>query len=230
MSDESAPGTPRAPAPPPPPGAPPPPPAPDPEGWIPIDGVGEPDEVLEIAEVDHLTELTHPVRSRIMRALKQPRTVAEAAATLDVPVTRLYHHVNRLESLGFIRVVATRKVAAVTERRYQVSAASFQVDHKLFESSDPTELAVALGSVFETSKMSFQREVEHGSLSAGPTADQAMITRSSLTLTKQRRLELIQRLQAVYEEFIADDEESDADTDDDTQRMELFIAVFPDTL
>ncbi len=197
------------------------------EGWVPIEGAETPDELFEIADVDHLTELTHPIRSRIMRALKHPRTVAEAAGLLDAPVTRLYHHVNRLEDLGFIRVVATRKVAAVTERRYQVRASTFQVDHQLFESSDPAELAIALGSVFETSKMAFQREVEHGSLRNGPTADQAMITRGSLSLTKQRRLDLIERLQAVYEEFVSDDGD---DESDDIQRMELLIAVFPDTL
>jgi molybdenum-dependent DNA-binding transcriptional regulator ModE len=198
-------------------------------GWTAIEGAQDPTDVLEIHEVGHLHELSHPVRSRIMRAMKHPRTVAEAAELLDVPVTRLYHHVNRLESLGFIRVVATRRVGAATERRYQVTAAAFEVGPDLFASSDPHELALALGSVFETSKMTFQREVEHGSLSSGPVADKAIVTRASLTLTEDRRLELIRRLEEILEEFAADDDRDAADADA-TPRTEMFVAVFPDTL
>ncbi len=195
------------------------------DGWVPVPGAGEPDAIRELNDVDLLTELTHPVRSRILRALKQPRAVAEVATLLDVPVTRLYHHVNRLESLDFVRVVATRQVAAVTERRYQVAADSWQADKGLFEASDLAEMALALGSLFEISKLSFQREVEHGSLAAGPIEGETMLTRSMKVLSTERRKELVAAMTALIEEF-----ESDVDEDDpDAHRMEIFAAIFPDT-
>jgi DNA-binding transcriptional ArsR family regulator len=196
------------------------------EGWEPVDGVDPPEDVVELTDIDLLAELTHPMRSRILRALRRPHAVAEVAETLDMPVTRLYHHVNRLESLGFVRVVATRRVGAVTERRYQVTALSWHLDRDLFETSDRAELAVALGSLFDVTKLSFQREIEHGAYDDGSDpSEHSILTRGAVTLSPPRRAELLRRLKEILDEF-----GSDADEDDpDATRMELFIAAFPDT-
>ncbi len=195
----------------------------DDAGWVPVEGVGEPDEMLELRELDLLSEATHPVRSRIVRALRHPRTAADLAELLDVPVTRLYHHINRLEELGFIRVVATRKVAAVTERRYQVVAKGLHIDKRLFESSDRRELAQALGSLFDVTKLSFQREVEHGLLGDPADPDTSILSRGQIFLSPARVTELHERMKAMIDDFTSDAEEDDPDG----QRLEVFIAVFP---
>ncbi|MCB0968053.1 MAG: helix-turn-helix domain-containing protein [Ilumatobacter sp.] len=195
-------------------------------GWEPEPGAEAPAESLELDDLDLLAELTHPTRSRVIRALKQPATVADVAEQLDMPVTRLYHHVNRLEQLGFIRVVATRRVAAVTERRYQVVAKSFRVADELFRSTDPAELAVALGSLFDVAKLRFQREVEHGdALRAAEREQHSLLSLGAAHMTPGRRDELLDRLRAVIEEF-----ESDTTRDDpDAVQMSVFLAVFPET-
>jgi DNA-binding transcriptional ArsR family regulator len=196
------------------------------EGWIPEPGVEEMLEKIALSELDLLGELTHPTRSQVLRALKQPRTVAELAEVLDVPVTRLYHHVNRLESLGFIRVVATRRVGAATERRYQVVAKSWQVAPELFEASDRRELAAALGSLFDVSKMAFQREVESGGFAGvDDLSEHGFLSRGYLYLSDGRRRELLERLTEVVREFTSDVDEDDPAAN----RMELFIAAFPET-
>ncbi len=196
-------------------------------GWVPEPGAeDEVPEKIVLAELDLLGELTHATRSQVLRALKQPRTVAELAEALDMPVTRLYHHINRLESLGFIRVVATRRVGAVTERRYQVAAKSFQVDRELFETSDRRELAVALGSLFDVSKMAFQREVESGGLTNfDDLSEHGFLSRGYAHLSDDRRRELLARLTEVVKQFVSDVDEDDPGAN----RMELFIAAFPDT-
>jgi DNA-binding transcriptional ArsR family regulator len=195
-----------------------------PGGWTPVEGVGEPAEVLELDAVDLLAEATHPVRSRIMRALRRPRTVAEVAKLLDVPVTRLYHHVNRLEDLGFVRVVATRRVAAVTERRYQVVAMSMRLAPELFESSDRRELAMALGSLFDLSKHSLQREIEHGDLADWDSVDNgSVLSHSQIVVSPERRAELAERLQELLDEFTSNHEEDESEG----ERIELFVALFP---
>lgn len=194
--------------------------------WEPHPDGGDPAEQLDLDDLDLLTELTHPTRSRIIRSLKQPRTVAEVAEQLDMPVTRLYHHVNRLESLGFIRVVATRRVAAVTERRYQVSAKSFSVADDLFESADKSELAAALGALFDVAKLRFQREVEHGeSMQSDDREERSMLSLGAAHLSPARRDELLARLRAVVDEFHSDV----ADDDPDATQMSVFIAAFPET-
>lgn len=193
--------------------------------WIPVDGDVTPDEVRYMDDVDLVPDLTHPVRSAIMRRLRQPRSVAQLAEALDVPITRLYHHINRLDDLGLIRVVATRRVGAVTERCYQVTATSWKLAENVFETLDPSELSQALGSLFDQAKNGLQREVESGLFERDPTAEQRVaLSLGELRLTPDRAQELVARLEALGEEF-----SSDADEDDpDSVRTVLFLATYPE--
>ena len=190
--------------------------------WAAIDGVGPPVARLELNDLALLSEVSHPLRSRILRRLKDPRTVAQIADDLDMPVTRLYHHINRLESLGLIRVVATRKVAAVTERQYQVAASSIGASEELFESEDPADVAVAFGSLFDLAKHGLQREIENGHFTTSPDS---LLSMGDIVLSPARRRELIERLEGLISEFT-----SDADDDaPDATRMTLFVSAVPNS-
>ena len=194
--------------------------------WEPVAGATEPDERLEFHDLDLLAEVTHPIRGGILRRLKQPRTVAELAELLDVPVTRLYHHVNRLEQHGLVRVVATRRVAAVTERRYQVVARSYNVAKELFDSMDEREMSMALGSLFDVAKHGLQREIESGGFQdiVDPDAH-SILSLGELHLSPERRAALMQRLTEVVGDFTSD---RDEDAPDAT-RVALFVAAYPET-
>ena len=74
--------------------------------WI-LEPDTEPDERMVFDDLEFLDDVTHPVRGLLIRRFREPRSVAEVAALLGVPVTRLYHHVNRLAERGVIRPVAT---------------------------------------------------------------------------------------------------------------------------
>jgi hypothetical protein len=122
--------------------------------------------------------------------------------------------------------VATRRVGAATERRYQVVAKSWQVAPELFEASDRRELAAALGSLFDVSKMAFQREVESGGFAGvDDLSEHGFLSRGYLYLSDGRRRELLERLTEVVREFTSDVDEDDPAAN----RMELFIAAFPET-
>lgn len=192
-------------------------------GWTPVDGAGEPDDVRPLPDLDLLADLTHPVRGAIGRRLREPKTVAELADALDVPITRLYHHVNRLEEVGIIRVVATRRVGAVTERRYQVTAKSWKLAEESLNSHEPQELSLALGSLFDVAKIGLQREVEAGTFDSGPPPDdQWALSLGELRLTPSRRSELMADVRALLEAY-----ESDAAEDDpDAVVTTLFIAAY----
>ena len=191
--------------------------------WVPVDGAGEPDDERPLPDLDLLADLTHPVRGAIGRRLREPKTVAELAEALDVPITRLYHHVNRLEELGIIRVVATRRVGAVTERRYQVTARSWKLAEESLNSHEPRELSLALGSLFDVAKIGLQREVEAGAFDGGPPPDDHWaLSLGELRLTPTRRSELmadVRALLAAYESDAADD-------DPDAVATTLFIAAY----
>ncbi len=195
------------------------------DGWTPTAADTEPDEVRYMSNVDLVPDITHPVRGTIMRRLRRPRTVAQLADDLDAPITRLYHHVNRLEDLGLIRVVATRRVGAATERRYQVTARSWKLAEDAFESLDPRELSGALGSLFDVAKIGLQREIEAGAFHATAPEDQFTLSLGEVRLTTTRRRELSRRLQEVIEDFGTDAEDDEPDAVVTT----LFIAAYPES-
>lgn len=196
----------------------------DPDGWIPVDGAGEPDETMHVADLDAMLEITNPKRGMVLRHLRRPRSVAEVAEEMGVPVTRLYHHVNKLHEHGIIRVVATRQVAAVTEKRYQVAARSFRPADDLLERSDRADVARALGSVFDAAKVGFMGLVEqHGPMALRDEDDSLALSLSELRVTPDRRRELVRRVNELFEEFC----ETDDDTDDG-ERVTLFVACFVD--
>jgi len=197
-------------------------------GWVPVPGVGEPPDTLEFDTLDFLDELANPTRARIVRRLKEPNTIAGVAEALDVPVTRLYHHVKRLEAAEVIRVVATRQVGSVTERRYQVVARSFMVGAKFLESHNRSEVATALGSIFDMAKLGLQTEVETGALDF-TREDTGVLSFGHVTLTPERSLELMNRLTALIEEFGDDPDPAESHADAEPTRVALFIAAHPTT-
>jgi hypothetical protein len=193
------------------------------DGWAPTTHWGEPAECLALADLDLLAEATHPVRGNILRRLRRPRTVAELAKLLDVPITRLYHHVNRLHDLELIHVVATRQVAAVTERRYQVVARSFSVDKELLKSTDKRELSVALSSLFDVARLGFERHIEAGGMDDLDRGDAlSTLSLAETHLSPDRHRELIERLTELVKEFSSDV----AEDDPDGTRVTLFVAAY----
>jgi DNA-binding transcriptional ArsR family regulator len=195
------------------------------DGWNPLPGIEGPAERVEFDTLDFLDEVAHPMRGRILRQLKDPHSIAEVASSLSAPVTRLYHHINRLEEAGLIRVVATRKVAAVTERRYQVVGRALTAAPKFFESHDAGEVATALGAVFDMAKLGLQQEVETGALRFDEADNSAVLSFGHSTLTPERSAKLISRLADLMAEF-----ESDTTTDDpDATTIALLIAAYPES-
>jgi DNA-binding transcriptional ArsR family regulator len=195
-------------------------PSDDTPNWEAVDGIDAPADELELDDLDLLGELTHPTRSAILRRLKDARSVADVAADMGVPVTRLYHHVNKLEQAGLIRVVATRQVAAVTERRYQAVARSFRVSPPILQSADERELAVAFGALFDVAKLSLQRLLESGGADA-IADDNALLTLSEFHIAPSRRRELIERMHQLLRDFGNDDDDTD-----DAERVTFFATVF----
>jgi len=199
--------------------------APDADGWVMMPGRESPAERLDLDDLDLLAEVTHPIRGQIVRLLRKPLTVADLAEQLDAPITRLYHHVNRLADLGLIRVVAERRVAAVTERRYQVVAKSFGVDGHLLSSTDVRELSLALGSLFDVAKLGFQRFVEAGRLvkEDDERKERSSLSLGEIRLSDERRGDLMVAISELVNSF-----QSDVDDDTSGSRVTLFVAVYED--
>jgi DNA-binding transcriptional ArsR family regulator len=75
--------------------------------------------VLIVEDPRQLRALGGEVRARIAMLLRdRAASITELAQALDIPKGTAGHHVKVLEQAGLIRVVATRRVRAVTEKYY----------------------------------------------------------------------------------------------------------------
>jgi DNA-binding transcriptional ArsR family regulator len=93
---------------------------------------GEPDEFV-ISSLQGLKALSHPIRSRIIFLLHEPRTVKDLASSLDLDPVKLYYHVNLLLENGLIDIASTVKRGGVEERAYRLSAKKIRIDDGLAE-------------------------------------------------------------------------------------------------
>jgi DNA-binding transcriptional ArsR family regulator len=183
-------------------------------GWTDLtDGAPLP-EVVELESTDPLDELVHRVRGPLLRHLRTPHSAAELAAELDVPVTRLYHHLKVLESAGLIEVVATRRVGAALERRYRTVARSFQVGPDAVR--DTQDLARSLASVMDATRADLVGAVESG------VVEDVAVWSLRLRLAEQDRLELVHRLDALFAEF-----RKRAAATSDAEESAMFAISFP---
>lgn len=72
-------------------------------------------------DVAALAVLRHPTRMRILAASQGPVTVEEIASQLGMPATRLYHHVDRLRSVGLMEVVGEKKHGTAVSSVFQAT-------------------------------------------------------------------------------------------------------------
>lgn len=193
--------------------------------WTPLPDADDLGDELVLDDLALVGELTHPTRSALLHRLRTPHSAAELATALDVPVTRLYHHLNRLEELGLVKVVATRRSGSKTERRYRMAVRGFRVDPELARRNDPTAVADAVSAMFDVVKHEIRREFAIGALAPQSLSDRAGIALLGLSLRPEQHAAFIDRLQAVIAEFASIDEGNE--TDPDAQRVRVFIAGFP---
>lgn len=170
------------------------------------------DDVFWIDSMEHLELLGDPVRLAILENASRPRSVSEIADALGVPRTRLYHHVNLLEEAGMLRVAETREVGALTERRYQVAAKSFQPSEKLLDDALPREKAEAmLTALFAATKADFIRAVELGKITLEDSADHRLtLGRRLARLTPEQYDRFVAEMDALIEGLDSDLDDPDA--------------------
>lgn len=200
------------------------------EQWAALPDAPELIEEMLLTDLGLIAEVTHPIRSALLFRLRRPRSAAELAAEMSVPVTRLYHHLNRLEQLGLISVVATRRSGAKIERRYRNVAAGFRLDPEVVRTAPEGELAKALGALFDVAKHELLREIETGALAPHAFRGLSTIGLNELLLTDAQREEFVSRLRALIDDYAAFDAcAGEEEVDPAAHRFRIFVAGFPVT-
>jgi DNA-binding transcriptional ArsR family regulator len=189
-----------------------------------------PAPVLQVSDVDTLRAISDPTRMRLLERMvtrqDPPWSVKELASALEVPQTRLYHHMELLAGRGLIRAVEQRVVSGIIETRYRAAARSFQLDRQLFAGGeDPAGeyLHEALAAVFDRARDEVAAAVasDNADLSAeAPAHRQILLARAIARLSPARAEAFRRRLQELEAEF-------DIEDDAEAQAYGLVVALYP---
>jgi len=196
-------------------------------------GGAEPAAQLTIASLDALKVMSDPGPGRGAAARPPaPATVKELAGALDVAPKSLYYHVNLLEKHGLIRVVDTRLVSGITEKRYRATAYLFDFHDAAPADGGPYERGhlAAVDSILDITHAEIHRAARDGMI--GPTPDEPPECALStewllLRLPPDRVAELLARLQALVAEYATDKATPAAAAREDTRTYRLLLALFP---
>jgi DNA-binding transcriptional ArsR family regulator len=164
---------------------------------------------MMITEIEQLKAVSDPLRLRLIEVmgehLERGWTAKELAERLGTKQTKLYHHINLLEERGFVRVAGTRMVSGILEKRYQLTASTFRVDHALLGGGERGEaVAGAIDAMFAAARGELLGGIEAGlidmSNDAGPDARRMALSLSHTRLSAasaRKVMRLVERLVAM---------------------------------
>ena len=166
-----------------------------------------PAETLEIRDLETLKVMADSLRMQLVDLLRRDAaTVKELAAAIGTSPKSLYYHVNLLEKHGLIRVVETRVVSGIVEKRYRATAHLF---HFTELGSDGDTSPVQKGVEAVRSLLTITADEIRVGLEGGaiiPEVDAPPDVRLNLEwdlldLSPQAADELARRMEALVEEY-----------------------------
>jgi DNA-binding transcriptional ArsR family regulator len=182
-------------------------------------------QVRVINDLETLKLIAEPTRAAILELLAEPLSATELADALDVPRTRLYHHLGLLESKGLIEQVDERRAGALTERVYALTARTFRPSKRLLRSGDVEDRVEAITTLlFDTTKSDFQRAVAAGDIDLDGDGDvpQLAMGRSIAFLAPEQVAKFTEELAGLVERYDAAHK-----ADGDARPFALVWALYP---
>lgn len=191
----------------------------------------EPAAQLEIHDLDALRIMADPLRARLVDILRQRATTAkDMAALLETSPKSLYYHLGRLERHGLIRVVETRLISGITEKRYRATAYLFIYDNLEARKGDtPLQgLSVAASSYFSITNEELRESIREGYvLPDGPGVSEERTLQSDWALLQLRpdeAAELGRRLHELLQEYCR---AGAVPPDEERSTYRLLLTLFP---
>lgn len=192
-----------------------------------------PGNVFIIRDAETLKAISDPLRLQIFGLLQdRTMTVKQLAELLEVAPTRLYYHMNQLESIGLIRVAETRIVAGIIEKHYRATATRVSVDRALFSpGAAPVNetIEAMLTAILDGVRDAVRESVRRGLVDPereSPAEGGLLLGRRWMQLTTAEAEELYQRLVSALKEF---DRRHRDDTDAAVLPYEVLLGLYPVT-
>lgn len=194
----------------------------------PAPGIQAPDAERVISDVETLKAISDPLRLRILELMvTRPDgawSVKELAAGLEVPQTRLYHHIELLTERDLLRAAEQRVVSGIIETRYRLGALSLRLDPQLVRGGGAGESAAreVLTTIFDETRRDVERILTNPTLGDEAPVDRPFVNRSLAQLTPDRAREFRARLEALFAEYDGPSSDPSAST------YRLLIAIYAD--
>lgn len=186
-----------------------------------------PDTERLISDVETLKAISDPLRLRMLEAMvarsDDAWSVKELARALDVPATRLYHHVELLVEVDLLRAAEQRVVSGIIETRYRIAALSLRLDPALVGAGGAGESAARdmLTTIFDETRRDLDLVMARPLPADDDPVRRPFVTRGLARLGPARARELRDRLQALLAEYEGPD-------DADPTNYRLLIALYAD--
>jgi DNA-binding transcriptional ArsR family regulator len=187
-----------------------------------------PDAERLISDVETLKAISDPLRIRILETMvTRPDaawSVKELATSLDVPQTRLYHHVELLVECDLLRSAEQRVVSGIIETRYRLAALSLRLDPHLIGAGGAGESAARdmLATIFDETRRDLERVLADPRVGEQEPARRPLVTRGLARLTPERAQEFRSRVEALLAEYDGPSDDPAAST------YRLLIAMYAD--
>jgi hypothetical protein len=156
--------------------------------------------VWEFDTLEQLDTLMSPLRLRLLSCFRDPATVKEAAMRMDVQVTRLYRHVNRLVDHGFLVVTEERPRAKTVEKVYQTSGKNIRPSATFLEEYGTEGTVEMLRLGFRTVEVEVLGAAE-ADPSIDPSGDRSTFGFTRLYLDEAHLRDLVEAVDALFHRF-----------------------------
>ena len=159
---------------------------------------------LVINDLEGLKAIASPIRMQLIFRFRSAASVADVASAMDVPVTRLYYHVNALVDAGVLEVLEIKKKGPQLEKIYRVAGATIRPGPDVFSQvGDPRESAEAAATlILDTTRVelveALTRHAEHG---FDPESSPGAIGRSLAAVPVLLIPKFLERLNEFVDEF-----------------------------
>jgi DNA-binding transcriptional ArsR family regulator len=192
----------------------------------------EPNEILLIADLETLKVVADPLRLQLLAQLRDlPQPAKQLARALDLPIKKLYYHLNLLEEHGLIRVAETRIISGIIEKHYRVTAYRLSVERELLTpqaEGAEDNLDVFLSLVLDHARAEIRRSVRSGLIDLADFAHERadfILGRHWLTLTASQATEYARRMKQIDIEFMQNPPPAQAG--EEPRRYEGLLGLYP---
>lgn len=165
----------------------------------------EPTAELWIGDVETIKVFADALRLEILRLMREPTSAKAIAGELQIPVTKLYYHINLLVKHGLLQVVGQNIESGIVEKIYQVTARQFKVVNPMVagEAMPAKAAETLLFSMLTETAHDFQRAFLQRDKGAGTPPRHPFFSKKEFRLTERQLTELHARLDGLIKEVTA---------------------------